>query len=84
MMMKRPNWMYSCEKASFYIVVSESRTLSLSEKSLLLTHLMMCKFCRRFKTQSKQVNQMARHFVSPEKLSELQLQELEKRINENS
>lgn len=83
MKMKRPNWMYSCEKATYYIVVGEARKLSLSEKSLLATHLAMCKFCRRFKQQSTQLNHIAKKFVSHSQLSAEHLLALEQKIKEN-
>jgi hypothetical protein len=45
------HWMFNCKDVSKKVSKSMDHTLPLHERMMIALHLMMCKYCRRFKDQ---------------------------------
>ena len=45
------HWMFNCRDISKKVSDSMDRTLPVHERMMIAFHLMMCRFCRRFKKQ---------------------------------
>ncbi len=45
------HWMFSCKEVSRKVSESMDRKLPWHQRLLMNLHLMMCKYCRRFKNQ---------------------------------
>ncbi len=45
------HWMFNCKAVSKKVSNSMDHTLSLHERMMITLHLLMCKYCRRFKDQ---------------------------------
>jgi hypothetical protein len=77
---------FGCKDATYLTVKGENAPLSLSEKMLLNFHLIICKYCRRFASQNRQINQLFRAFYgkSDLKLSPNKKEALNQLITENS
>ncbi len=69
---------FTCKDATFLLIKGDYSKLSLSEKFLVKTHLLICVFCRRFLKQSKNIDENFRScahdssvHLSPEKKQSL-------------
>jgi len=60
------HWMFDCKKVSMMVSESMDRKFPIHRRLLLATHLLMCKYCNRFKKQL----QILRHAVSLEDIHE--------------
>ena len=45
------HWMFNCKKVSMMVSESMDRKFPLHRRILLIAHLLMCRYCHRFKTQ---------------------------------
>ena len=45
------HWMFNCKDVSIKVSKSMDHTLPLHERVMIILHLMMCKYCKRFKNQ---------------------------------
>ena len=45
------HWMFNCNDISKKVSRSMDHTLPIHERMMIAFHLMMCKYCRRFKNQ---------------------------------
>ncbi len=60
------HWMFDCKKVSMMVSESMDRKLPIHHRLLIATHLLMCKYCNRFKKQL----QILRHAVGLEDIHE--------------
>jgi thioredoxin-related protein len=60
------HWMFDCKKVSMMVSESMDRNLPIHQRLLIAIHLLMCKYCNRFKKQL----QILRHAVDLEDLHE--------------
>ena len=60
------HWMFDCKKVSMMVSESMDRKLPIHHHLLIATHLLMCKYCNRFKKQL----QILRHAVGLEDIPE--------------
>ena len=60
------HWMFDCKKVSMMVSESMDRNLPIHQRLLIATHLLMCKYCHRFKKQL----QVLRHAVGLEDIHE--------------
>ena len=60
------HWMFDCEKVSMMVSESMDRKFPIHLRLLITTHLLMCKYCSRFKKQL----QILRHAVGLEDIHE--------------
>ena len=45
------HWMFNCKEISVMVSESMDRKLPLHRRMLLIAHLLMCRYCNRFKKQ---------------------------------
>jgi len=45
------HWMFNCEEVSKMVSASLDRTLPFHQRAMIRIHLLMCKYCARFKEQ---------------------------------
>jgi len=45
------HWMFNCEQVSEMVSASLDRTLPFHQRAMIRIHLLMCKYCARFKDQ---------------------------------
>jgi len=55
--------MMNCQKSTQLLSESQERHLSLKEKILLKTHVMMCSGCRNFGEQMKSLRELSRAYA---------------------
>ena len=60
------HWMFDCKKVSKMVSESMDRKFPLHRRLLITTHLLMCKYCNRFKKQLL----ILRHAVDLENIHE--------------
>ena len=60
------HWMFNCKKVSMMVSESMDRQIPLHRRILIATHLLMCKYCYRFKKQLL----ILRHALSLEDIPE--------------
>ena len=60
------HWMFDCKKVSMMVSESMDRKFPIHRRLLIATHLLMCKYCNRFKKQL----QILRRAVSLEDIHE--------------
>lgn len=81
------NFMLNCKQATFLYSKSLETKISVFEKIKLISHLMICKHCRRFSRQIKNIETNFQEKINTfekktgEQLSENQKIELKSKIN---
>jgi len=80
------HWMFNCKKVTRLLSESLDRNLSLYQRMGMRIHLMMCKFCSRYKEQLLFLRKTARLYSENSEDSDLSIQlssEVGKRIKES-
>ncbi|MFZ0481850.1 MAG: zf-HC2 domain-containing protein [Desulfobacterales bacterium] len=80
------HWMFNCKKVTQLLSESLDRNLPLYERMGIRIHLMMCKFCSRYKEQLLFLRKTARLYSESSEDSDLSIQlspEVGKRIKES-
>jgi hypothetical protein len=78
-------WMISCKQATMLITIHEQQSLSFKQQLALKFHLFVCKVCKLFQIQSKQINQLLKDFDKSEieiKLDDSKKIVMQKNLNE--
>ena len=60
------HWMFNCKEVSMMVSESMDRKLPIHHRLLIAVHLLMCKYCNRFKKQL----QILRHAIGLEDIHE--------------
>ena len=55
------HWMFNCNEVSKKVSESMDRNLPLYQRMLIRMHLMMCKYCARFKKQLLALRKLSRY-----------------------
>jgi len=79
-------WMFNCKKVTQLLSESLDRNLPLYQRMGMRIHLMMCKFCSRYKEQLLFLRKTARLYSESSEDSDLSVQlssEVGKRIKES-
>lgn len=79
-------WMFNCKKVTQLLSESLDRNLPLYQRMGMRIHLMMCKFCSRYKEQLLFLRKTARLYSESSEDSDLSIQlssEVGKRIKES-
>jgi len=80
------HWMFNCKKVTQLLSESLDRNLPLYQRMGMRIHLMMCKFCSRYKEQLLFLRKTARLYSENSEDSDLSIQlssEVGKRIKES-
>jgi len=80
------HWMFNCKKVTQLLSESLDRNLSLYQRMGMRIHLIMCKFCSRYKEQLLFLRKTARLYSESSEDSNLSIQlspEVGKRIKES-
>ena len=75
--------MLSCHEATFLMAKKEEGKLRVTERMKLKFHMAMCRFCRLFEKQARQMGVESRQIMSDSVLSPALRDRLELLINEN-
>lgn len=59
------HWMFNCRKVSQMVSESLDRKLLLHQRAMIKTHLMMCRYCFRFKKQLDLIRLICREDAKP-------------------
>jgi hypothetical protein len=59
------HWMFKCKEVTRMISESMDKTLPLHHRIMIRMHLVMCKYCSRFKRQLLIIRAACRHLTQP-------------------
>jgi hypothetical protein len=62
------HWMFNCKDVSYKISESMDRYLPYQQRLLIRFHLLMCRYCARFRRQLIFMNKLSRHKGTTEKV----------------
>ncbi len=74
-------FMLSCNEATFLMAKKEEGKLTFFERIKLLFHTSMCRFCRLFEKQTKQIREESRHIHAEEGLPDAVKVRMQQLIN---
>lgn len=72
----------SCKEATHLIEKQHHTSLPFSEKWALKFHLILCKVCKFYATQSKQIEQLLKKYFETQPPTEAEIEALQNRIKE--
>lgn len=79
----RKLFMMSCHEATYLMAKKEEGKLGRADRVKLILHVSMCRFCRLFERQTRQMGAESRQVRSDEQLSPAFRDRLDGLINEN-
>jgi hypothetical protein len=74
-------FMLSCKEATFLMAKKEEGKLTFFERMKLSFHTSMCRFCRLFEKQTKQIREESRHIHAEEGLSDAAKRRMQRLID---
>lgn len=54
------HWMFNCRKVTQMVSEAMDRKLPLYQRAMIRTHLLMCKYCARFRDQLQVIRELSR------------------------
>ncbi len=79
----RTRLMLNCHEATFLMAKKEEGKLRLIDRLKLTFHTSMCRFCRLFQRQARQISAESRQILSDQMLSPAFKDRMEQLINDN-